>query len=245
MPDRDCTHIDCSADACGDGSSTNFLGYERSYEACRASTPGSVAYDYSRFRWPDRMGTVAFRCYVDARTPMVVSILATVSAMIAKEVVGILVVIFMPKDAYADVLDVAADSIVSALYLIYRVILDCFRPVGLRAAIVDPTGKHTKPLIPMQHFIPKLTMVWKILVVVEVFSSLTLVATAFYQIVLFRGYIKDKVQQPYEGICSCSRQFCAHCRPFGMFIPFSLIQCSGNVRRRQLLGEDWCTTDRF
>jgi len=148
---------------------------------------------------------------VDARTPMVLSVLATIAAMIAKELAGILVVIFMPRHAYADVLDVAADSIISALYLMYRVIQDCFRPVGLRAAIVDPTGKHTKPLIPMEHFIPKITMLWKVLVVVEVLASLTLVATAFYQIVVFRGYITDHVQQPYEGAYCCSRQSC--CAP--------------------------------
>ena len=109
---------------------------------------------------------------MDARTPMVLSVLATIAAMIAKELAGILVVIFMPRHAYADVLDVAADSIISALYLMYRVIQDCFRPVGLRAAIVDPTGKHTKPLIPMEHFIPKITMLWKVLVVVEVLAEM-------------------------------------------------------------------------
>ena len=204
-----------STGACADGSPTHrtipsFLGYDISFDACNPDNDGysdSGTPQYSTWDWPYTIGTVAFRCFVDARAPMVYSVFATIAAMVAKELTGILIVIAMPRDAYADILDVAADSIITALYLIYRVILDCIRPIGLRAAIVDPTGKHTKPLIPMEHFIPKLTMLWKVLVVVEVLSSLVLVATAFYQIVVFRGYIADHVQQPYEGAYSAHR----HC----------------------------------
>lgn len=191
------------------------------------------------------MGTVAFRCFVDARTPMVFSVFVTIGAMVAKELTGILIVIFMPRHAYADILDVAADSIISALYLIYRVVQDCIRPVGLRAAIVDPTGKHTKPLIPMEHFIPKLTMVWKVLVVVEVLASLLLVATAFYQIVVFRGYIADHVQQPYEGAYSTHHQSRALSGVLTLFYNPISTDPARRVWHRKLLAEIECSTDQL
>ena len=161
---------------------------------------------YSNWDWPYTVGTVASRCYVDARLPMLFSVFATVGAMLAKELVGILVVIFIPKDSDANILEIAADSVVSALYLIYRIVLDCCRPKGLRAAMLDPTGKNpgSKRLTPMKQVLPKLFILWKLLTFVEVLSSLVLVATAFYQIITFRGYITDHIQQPYEGTSNSS-----------------------------------------
>ena len=96
----------------------------------------------------------------------------------------------------------------SALYLIYRIVLDCCRPRGLRAALVDPTGKNldSKRLTPMNQVLPKLTLLWKLLTVVEVLASLLLVATAFYQTITFESYITDHVRQPYEGTSTQSNR---------------------------------------
>ena len=111
-----------STGACADGSPTHrtipsFLGYEISFDACNPDNDGysdSGTPQYSTWDWPYTIGTVAFRCFVDARAPMVYSVFATIAAMVAKELTGILIVIAMPRDAYADILDVAADSIISA-----------------------------------------------------------------------------------------------------------------------------------
>lgn len=62
---------------------------------------------------------------------MVFSVFATVGAMLEKKLSGILLVIVIPKDSDADILEIACDSLESALYLIYRIVLDCFRPRGL------------------------------------------------------------------------------------------------------------------
>ena len=47
--------------------------------------------------------------------------------------------------------------------------------------------------------VPKLNAAWKFLTVLQNISSLMLVITAFNLITLFRGYVTDKVRQPYEA----------------------------------------------